>query len=143
MNERVFRDLSRTGVFRLSKGLMDLAAAAAGKAGLIVLEADVADCSDCDCVLNELGPAWNFPEWYGANLDALHDCLTDPDWQPAGSGHALLIFGLERLRAAHPDDFRTLAEVFRSAVELLREEGTPLWVVLDTAAPDIPLLPDA
>jgi hypothetical protein len=23
-----------------------------------------------------------FSDWYGANFDALFDCLTDPDWQP-------------------------------------------------------------
>ena len=35
-------------------------------------------------LLKQLGEALNFPDWYGANFDALHDCLTDPDCLPGG-----------------------------------------------------------
>jgi hypothetical protein len=34
-------------------------------------------------VLRQLGKSLHFPDWYGANFDALFDCLCDPDWQPA------------------------------------------------------------
>ena len=30
--------------------------------------------------LAEIGRAFNFPEYYGENLDALYDCLTDLSW---------------------------------------------------------------
>lgn len=142
MNERVLQEPSRAGIFHLPKTRMHTAVAAAQKAGLKVLKAKLAQFGDRSGVLDELGHVFNFPDWYGCNFDALHDCLTDPDWQPA-AGCVLVISGLDKFRSAHPDDFRTLIEVLRSAIELRRENGTPLWVLLDTNAPEIPTFPDA
>lgn len=139
MNERVLEEPSRSGVFWFPQGG---AAAAAREAGLKVLEADLSQFRDRPGVLNELGRAWDFPDWYGANLDALHDCLTDPDWQPA-TGYALVLSGLAKLQAANPDDFQALIEVLRSAADIRRADGTPFWVLLDSPAPGVPAIPDA
>lgn len=142
MNEHILHKPSRAGVFRFPDDRAGIVVAAARNAGLRVLEADVGQSDNRAGVLSLFGRTWNFPDWYGINLDALHDCLTDPDWQPA-AGYALVISGLDRLRAAHPDDFLALIEVFRSVAELRGESGRPFWVLLDTTAPDIPPLPDA
>lgn len=139
MNERVLAEPSRSGVFWFPQGD---AATAARHAGLKVLAADLGQFRDRAGVLNELGRAWDFPDWYGANLDALHDCLTDPDWQPA-AGYALVLSGLDKLNATNPDDFQTLIEVFRSAAEIRRANGTPFWILLDAPAAGVPPLPDA
>ena len=88
------------------------------------------ECSDCveKCsVLKAIGRAFAFPAWYGANLDALYDCLTDlpergrPGWMVV----------LERL----PDEPRFIAEqqaalldVFRDAAEAFAERGVALRV---------------
>lgn len=88
------------------------------------------ECSDCvekDALLKAIGRAFAFPEWYGANLDALYDCLTDlpergaPGW----------IVVLERLpgeptfRAAERD---ALLDVFRDAADDFAEQHVGLRV---------------
>jgi len=36
-----------------------------------------------------IADALSFPAWFGHNLDALHDCLTDLSWLPEGE-HVLV-----------------------------------------------------
>ncbi|WP_367131285.1 barstar family protein [Saccharothrix sp. HUAS TT1] len=36
-----------------------------------------------------IADALSFPDWFGHNLDALYDCLTDLSWLPAGE-HVLV-----------------------------------------------------
>jgi RNAse (barnase) inhibitor barstar len=90
----------------------------AGQAGQQFVLAECSDCVDKAAVLAAIGRAFELPEWYGANLDALYDCLTDlpgrgaPGWivvlarLPEGPG-----FGAED-RAALLDVFRDAAEDF-------------------------------
>lgn len=39
--------------------------------------------------LAAIAEALEFPDWYGHNLDALYDCLTDLSWLPEGE-HVLV-----------------------------------------------------
>lgn len=105
------------------------------------LTADIAEFSSAEKVLYQLGSALNFPIWYGANFDALFDCLTDPDWEPA-KGHVLLISGISRLRTADPDDFATLIDVFHAAAEARREMQSPFWILIDAPARGVSILPE-
>lgn len=131
MNAELLRDPSRAGLFRLQG--VDRATLVA--AGLEILEADVAGCSDKQAVLEKLGRDLRFPDWYGANLDALYDCLTDLD---ADKGLALLITGLEDWHRAEPTQFAILADVLRSASDYYRDSGLPFWILADAADEDIP-----
>lgn len=142
MNKLVLRDVSRTGVYCLAAADSASLEAAARESALGLLRADVRPFGEGAAVLGELGRAFAFPDWYGANFDALHDCLTDPE-QENLTGSIVFISGLATLRAADPESFATLIEVFRSAAESNRAQGRILWIVLDVAAPDIPPLFDA
>jgi RNAse (barnase) inhibitor barstar len=81
----------------------------------------LAECSDCvdkRSVLQSIGRAFAFPDWYGANLDALYDCLTDLPERGAPGWVVVLRrlpvtpdFGAEA-RAALLDVFRDAAEEF-------------------------------
>lgn len=141
MDENLLLDSHRAGLFHLPPARRDAFAAAAARAGLEVLSADLRRQAGRDAVLEELGQALHFPAWYGANFDALYDCLTEPDWQPA-PGHVLLLSGLGSLRGADPESFGTLLEVLASAAVTRREAGQPFWIMLDTGAPDIPPAPE-
>jgi hypothetical protein len=55
----------------------------------------------------------------------------------------LLINGMAHLRAADPDDFATLIEVFQAVAEARRERLTPFWILIDTPARGIPAFPEA
>ncbi|MFV1882914.1 MAG: barstar family protein [Balneola sp.] len=37
-------------------------------------------CKSVEIFLTEIGHAFSFPRYYGKNMDALHDCLTDLIW---------------------------------------------------------------
>jgi RNAse (barnase) inhibitor barstar len=84
-------------------------------------------CVDRKSVLQAVGRAFAFPEWYGANLDALYDCLTE---LPERAERGWLVV-LERLPRA-PDfgaaDRDALLDVFRDAAEDFARQRVALRV---------------
>ena len=101
---------------------------------------EIAPREKAGAVLEQIGKVLHFPEWYGTNFDALHDCLTDPESLP-GTGHILTINGSDNLRASDPEGFATLLEVFTTAADDLRQTGISLWILLDNPTPGIRSLP--
>lgn len=147
MHDALFTQAGRAGVYRLPPD-QNLAALPSlmQRLRFAGFTADLTADKTLPTVLESLGKALGFPEWYGRNLDALHDCLTDPDWLPGpglAKGGALVLSGLDTLRGRHPADFTRLIEVLASAVEIQRDSGIPLWVLVAGDARDLPLLPDA
>ena len=142
MTPALLADADRSGVFTLAPEHLPAFSAAARQAGVKEFRVDLADCRSVAAVLEKLGHDLDFPDWYGANFDALNDCLGDPDWQPLPA-LAIHLGGLATLRAVDADSFATLIEVFLSAAEYRREEGCAFWLLLDTPARGVPLLPRA
>ena len=103
---------------------------------------DLARHSTLAGALKKIGTILNFPAWYGANLDALFDCLTDPECL-ASRGSVISISGSQRLAGAQPEAFSTLLDVLQSAAETLRDDGTLFWVLVDTPNPALSALPEA
>jgi RNAse (barnase) inhibitor barstar len=88
----------------------------AAQAGHRFVHVECSDCVDKGSVLKAIGHAFEFPEWYGANLDALYDCLTDLPERGA-SGWVVV---LERLPAEprfDAGDRAALLDVFRDAAD--------------------------
>ncbi len=142
MKQCVFKDASRACLYHFSPATKANLQSRIGKSNQPFIEADVSHCRDIHAALAELGKLLQFPIWYGANYDALHDCLSDPDW-PFGKGVILQISGLESLRSGDPESFSTLVNVLQSATENRIGTKQPLWILLDTPARGIPTLPDA
>ncbi len=142
MSDNPLKDAAASGLYHLPPARLAMVESAASRARFCLMKADIAQQASVESVLSQLGSALNFPIWYGANFDALFDCLCDPDWQPA-KGHVLLINGMAHLRAADPDDFATLIEVFQAVAEARRERLTPFWILIDTPARGIPSFPEA
>lgn len=142
MKPNVFKNDSRAGLYHLPAAYYGDLPDLASKAHYTLLSADVSTSKNSQETLRELGKAWKFPLWYGTNLDALHDCLTDPDWQ-AKKKVILKITGLEALKNNHPEAFSSLIEVLRSAATIRSAENHPLWILLTSPAPDVANLPDA
>lgn len=73
---------------------------------------------DKDALLTAVGHALNFPDYYGANWDALEECLGDLSWYQGPL--ALLITHADSL----PADLRaTLEDIFTEAAQQWAEEG--------------------
>ena len=114
------------GPYRLRPDQAPTALAAARQLGLSVAEIGL----DGD-FLTELGRQLQFPEHYGANFDALYDCLTDLAASP-GQGCLLLFTGAPAAGADEDDEgspVDTLIAVLQAAGDEWREQGRPLWAL--------------
>lgn len=109
--------------------------AAASKAGLACHVLDLSGCTSLLEAVETLATALQFPDWFGHNLDALMDCLTDLSWLPA-PGQVLLLTGTASPAAADPQGFATLLEILTEATRTWAENDVPFWVFAD--APDLP-----
>lgn len=86
-------------------------------------------------LLNHVATALHFPEHFGHNWDALEECLRDLEWVDA-DGYVLYYDHIDPLLAAHPDQFETLVEILRDAVQSWKEDGSAMIVLLSgTHAP--------
>lgn len=142
MKQRLQKDAHRGGLYHLPAGRHRDWLEQALHEQQTILQADVGTCTSAPEILRKFGRAFKFPAWYGANLDALHDCLTDPDWY-LGTGRTLLISGLDALAHSDPEAFTRLLDVLRSAIEIRSAEKQPLLILLGTPAPGVMELPVA
>jgi RNAse (barnase) inhibitor barstar len=142
MSEKFIRKAGQGGVYYLPATRRDALEAAAIKAHLHPAPVKIPRGTHSGELLKQLGDALDFPDWYGANFDALHDCLTDPDFVP-GKGLVLFLTGTASLHKGDPDGFATLIEVFQAVAGELGQRGVPFWVLLDSPATGIATIPEA
>ena len=77
-------------------------------------------------LLAAIGRALEFPAWFGANLDALYDSLTDmPERSPA-PGYVIVLDGLTW--GPDTDDNAAILDVFRDVAEEFAGQGHALRV---------------
>jgi len=141
MKPSLFADCARADLYHLPSSRRREALRAVAQSGLTLRESDLGRCMNAGEALTHLGRDLCFPEWYGSNFDALHDCLGDPEW--LGNGQVVVIDGLAPLCAKDRTAFTTLLEVLSSAAESSASSGLPLWIVLDAPAPGVADLPEA
>lgn len=127
----------RAGPYRLRPKQGELLAEAAQTQGLRLFALDLGSAADKTAWLAALGEGLEFPEWYGANFDALYDCLTDGDWMPP-QGCLLHLSGFTALGEEGTD---TLIAILQAAADEWREPGRPLWAALDAPGLDLDPLP--
>lgn len=133
----------RSGVYLAPRQLRALRDAAA-KARLAWLELETARVRDKEGFLETCALDLDFPDWFGANWDALADCLKDLSWQ-AAPGYVILWRGGAALAGAAPDDFATALEIFRDAATYWKERDAVFLALLDhePAGTMLPRLPGA
>ena len=76
-------------------------------------------------LLQRIGTALGFPEWYDANFDALFDCLID-----AANIDCLALTGLEAFAVAQAEAFSTLHLVLAAVCDVRGELGKPVCFYL-------------
>lgn len=77
-----------------------------------------------------------FPAYFGGNLDALNDCLSDFSWHPA-PGYVIVLSGSESLSAS-PTSFAALNAVLANVVESWQARNIPFQIFyLHDAMPTI------
>ena len=70
------------------------------------------------------------PDYFGANWDALADCLMDLEAVSRGPGVVMTVTGLETLAQQSPEDYDMLMGVLRDAATVWKEEGMLFCVLL-------------
>lgn len=83
---------------------------------------DLAKANSKATVMAALGSALHLPDHFGGNLDALADCLTDPDYAPTG-----VVF-IEHLKDQPGLMSEDLLEVFEDAIAARLTRQAPFWV---------------
>jgi RNAse (barnase) inhibitor barstar len=133
---RLLADSSRAGFYSLSPPRHAALKRAVKQLGYRLFISDLSPCRSQTAVLAKLGQDCAFPAFYGHNLDALYDILSDPAGLPPSPAHILLLLGLDSLRQAELDNFDELTAVFAAACAVRRPEGRPgdcpLWILIDT-----------
>ena len=103
--------------------------AVAKRAGYAFFHIEGKNITRKEQLLNHTATAMHFPKSFGHNWDALEECLTDLEWVDA-EGYVLYYDHIDGLLEAHPDQFETLIEILRDAVETWKQEGSAMVVLL-------------
>jgi barstar (barnase inhibitor) len=110
------RDPARSGIYRTSAA-QAIEEATRGSA------LDVVTIDAAASVFDAMARALDFPDWFGANWDALEDCLSDLSWRKR-EGHVLLL-------RSYPagDELGLLTDVLRSVADYWAGRGKPFFAV--------------
>ena len=107
---------------------------AAKKARYTYVHIDGSKIERKEQLLNALATALRLPTSFGHNWDALEECLNDLEGD--GEGYVIYYDHIDGLLVAHPDQFETLVEILRDAVESWKEDDEALVVLFSgTKAP--------
>lgn len=117
---------SRSAVYRAPDAR---ALRAVDTAGLDVVRVSLSGIDTKEALLERFAAALVFPDWFGANWDALEDCLGDLSWRE-DAGRLLVIEGFETLQARARDDFRVLLDLLADVAQLWSKQGRAFFVVL-------------
>ncbi|HMW17466.1 MAG TPA: barstar family protein [Accumulibacter sp.] len=138
--QALLKQSRQAGIYHLPDSGQAVVKTAAAALGFACFEVDFADATRLDVVLDQLDQVLDFPDWYGRNLDAFKDCLTDLSWCEA-AGYVLIITRAEPFHAENINDFRRLNQVFELAIDEWRETDCPFWVFYDLRPDGLARLP--
>lgn len=117
------QDPARSGVYRVARPDEVLDATRGGRP--LLTRISLAGVLEKNELLARVAQGMHFPAWFGANWDALEDCLTDLSWLE-GDGHVLLLDGASGLNA---DDFGILTDVLSSSARFWAERRRSFFAV--------------
>ncbi|QRY62794.1 barstar family protein [Gordonia sp. PDNC005] len=110
--------------------------------GVVARRVDATDISTVDDLLDAFALAWDFPDHFGFNRDALDDCMRDlpidlrtPEGT-ASTGYLTVVGHGDRLLAAEADALEWFAESVEFWHEHHRAHGRSFAVLLVSDAPD-------
>jgi hypothetical protein len=94
----------------------------------------------------DMAAALNFPSYYGHNLNALNDCLSDVGsmeygTSPAATGLALVIIGYDKFSAAKPDVAQAMLDIFAGQARRAALIGHRMMCLLQSDDPRIAFAP--
>jgi RNAse (barnase) inhibitor barstar len=91
---------------------------------------DIADVQNKAQLLIRLAETLEFPDYFGHNWDALYDVLCDEAWF-GDTGVVLHLKHTTSFEKLAADDWLTLRETFKEAIDYWRSSELPFWVFVD------------
>jgi RNAse (barnase) inhibitor barstar len=122
------QDLPRQGVRALRGVAAEQLRDRAKQAGQRFVLTDLSGCRDKKSAMRLLGQAFGLPSWFGANLDALYDALTDEETWQVRPGAVVVLDSLPYPEHFGVDERDALLDVFRDVAEHYAEAGVPFRV---------------
>ena len=135
MNEynEILANAELAGVYEIPEGGVEAVIAAAEANQHVVYRADMRQARSREQMLRIIGEGLELPAWYGANFDALMDCICDMNWVPA-PGYVIILENCHNINTLAPPEFNMLIDVFAEAANAWREEDKPFWCFVDQPA---------
>ena len=137
MNASVLAQLDKTGPYRLSDKRLEAIKAEANSLGFPLFIISPENATSTATWLQAMGDQLNFPSHYGANFDALYDCLCDREVTP----HPACVLILSQLEKLGEDACDTLIAVLQAVSDEWREQQRPFWALFSASALDLDPLP--
>jgi RNAse (barnase) inhibitor barstar len=117
-------------VVRSMRGLdRDAVRAWTKRSGQRLIEVDLHGCTDKASVLRAIAQAFVLPSWFGMNLDALYDALTDLRARDPANGYVVLMEGMPRTGHFGAAQRGALLEVFRDVADDYADAKIPFRVL--------------
>ena len=131
MNEmaKQLLDSQRSGVYQLL-AFPEEVERAAGEASLATFRIDIRGVQDKKDFLDRVAEGLSFPEWFGANWDALNDRFGDIDPAQSKSGYVFILENSDDFMLATRREFNNAVKVFQSAAEYWKSERRPFWAFI-------------
>lgn len=126
-------DASVAGAYYVDAGERASVADAARGLEHAFVAIDLRGCQERAEVFDRFAAALGFPSWFGANWDALADCLNDLSWRPA-EGYVLWLEHAREWRDADEVGFGVLLQLADDVAASWAGQGVPFWLLLPVPA---------
>jgi RNAse (barnase) inhibitor barstar len=110
-------------------GHADVVETGAHEANLRYLDVDLSRAEDRAGLFSALAKGLQLPDYFGENFDALADVLEDRDWL-GKHGCVIRLAHASHYRKTHPNEWRTLEDIFTEACAFWRDRHVAFWVIV-------------
>ncbi len=131
---RLFSKAENSGIYTVEEAADADFRAAAKRAGLAILELNLAGVRHKEDFLRAASKALQFPAYFGSNWDAFEECITDLCWLEA-DGYALLIYNPGTFQECEPAEMETARAIFEDAAVYWKDQDIRFFVGLAAGSP--------
>jgi hypothetical protein len=112
--------------------------------GYVVINLDPSSWRSVSDLHRDVASAFEFPSYYGQNLDALNDCLSDVGLfeygaHESGAGTLLVVRGLESFVSLDRRSAEAFADIFANQARIVALIGHRMLLLVQTNDPDLRL----
>ncbi|HEX5125680.1 MAG TPA: barstar family protein [Rhodocyclaceae bacterium] len=135
----LLKQVQHAGLYTVDEDASRIVFNAAASLGFNAYRINLRLATDAKKLMHIFERALHFPDWFGANWDALADCLCDMSWQEA-DGYVLVLQRLENLEQKEPETITMLFDILRETTKSWCEQNIPFWILAEGYAGALPRL---